>query len=109
MDAAIFVPDLVMVVQKFTRGALSPAQRLLHADAFHFKSHLRVVPIQKFCCSRGERRKKAVAGHNFPWAPPALQHSSGAPVMAAQRVGQSTGSCAEGLHCLSAAQCRPCS
>lgn len=51
VDDAIFVPDLVMVAQKFTQRALSPAQRLLHADAFHFESHLRVVSIQKFCHS----------------------------------------------------------
>lgn len=66
MDAAIFVPESVIVVQKFTLRTLSAAQGLLHADAFHFKSRLCGVSIQKFCCSQGERRKKAVVGHGCP-------------------------------------------
>lgn len=65
-------PDSVKFVQKFTQKTLYLMRSLLHTDAFHHKSHFYagrgLVSIQKLCCSRGGRRKKAVGGENYPWA-----------------------------------------
>lgn len=65
-------PDFVMYVQKFIQKTLYLMRSLLHTDAFHGKSHFYagrgLVSIQKLCCSRGGRRKKAVGGKNYPWA-----------------------------------------
>lgn len=65
-------PDSVMFVQKFIQKMLNLMRSLLHIDACHRKSHFyagrSLVSIQKLCCSRGGRRKKAVGGENYPWA-----------------------------------------
>ena len=57
-------PDSVMFVQKFIQKTLYLMRSLLHIDAFHCKSHFYagkgLVSIQKLCCSRGGKRKKAV-------------------------------------------------
>lgn len=62
-DAASF-PRLGHVCAKIHPETLYLTHSPLHSDAFHCKSHFYsgrgLVFIQKLCCSRGERRKKAV-------------------------------------------------
>lgn len=62
-------PDSVMFVQKFILKTLYSMRSLLDIDAFHCKSHFyrgrKLVSIQKLCCSRGGRRKKAVGGRTI--------------------------------------------
>lgn len=62
-------PDSVVVVQKLIQKTLCLTRSLLHIDAFHCKSHFYagrgLVSIQKLCCSRGGRRKKAAGGRTI--------------------------------------------
>lgn len=62
-------PDSVVFVQKFIQKTLCLMRSLLHTDARHHKSHFYagrgLVSIQKLCCSRGGRRKKAVGGRTI--------------------------------------------
>lgn len=59
-------PDSVMFVQKFIQKNALFNTLPAHTAAFHCKSHFYagrgLVSIQKLCCSRGGRRKKAVGG-----------------------------------------------